>query len=40
VDRAIETLAGFHVDAWTAGEVALDHREGGVVRMVGQHPGW
>jgi phosphoribosylformylglycinamidine cyclo-ligase len=40
VDRAIETLARFHVDAWTAGEVALDHREGGVVRMVGQHPGW
>ncbi len=40
VDRAIETLAGFGVDAWVAGEVALDHRLGGVVTMVGQHPGW
>jgi phosphoribosylformylglycinamidine cyclo-ligase len=40
VDRAIETLAGFGVEAWPAGEVALDEEHGGGVRMVGQHPGW
>jgi phosphoribosylformylglycinamidine cyclo-ligase len=40
VDRAIETLAGFGIDAWTAGEVTLDHRDGGRVMMSGQHPGW
>jgi phosphoribosylformylglycinamidine cyclo-ligase len=39
-DRAVETLAGLGVDAWVAGEVALDHRDGGLVKMVGQHPGW
>ena len=26
VDRAIETLAGFRIDAWAAGEVTLDDR--------------
>jgi phosphoribosylformylglycinamidine cyclo-ligase len=40
VDRAIETLAGFGIGAWTAGEVTLDHRDGGRVMMSGQHPGW
>jgi phosphoribosylformylglycinamidine cyclo-ligase len=40
VDRAIETLAGFRIDAWAAGEVTLDHSDGGRVSMSGQHPGW
>ena len=40
VDRAIETLAGFRIEAWAAGEVALDPEFGGQVRLVGQHPGW
>jgi phosphoribosylformylglycinamidine cyclo-ligase len=40
VDRAIETLAGFRVEAWVAGEVSLDHRDGGRVIMTGRHPGW
>ena len=39
-DRAIATLAGFRVEAWTAGEVALDRRDGGQVIMAGRHPGW
>jgi phosphoribosylformylglycinamidine cyclo-ligase len=39
-DRAVEALAAFRIDAWVAGEVALDHRGGGAVKMVGQHPGW
>jgi phosphoribosylformylglycinamidine cyclo-ligase len=40
VDRAIETLAGFRIEAWAAGEVALDAELGGQVRLTGQHPGW
>jgi len=40
VDVAIETLAGFRIDAWAAGEVTLDHEHGGDVRLAGQHPGW
>jgi phosphoribosylformylglycinamidine cyclo-ligase len=40
VDRAIETLAGFRIDAWAAGEVILDDRHGGDVLLSGQHPGW
>jgi phosphoribosylformylglycinamidine cyclo-ligase len=40
VDLAIETLAGFRIDAWAAGEVTLDHRDGGRVSMSGQYPGW
>jgi phosphoribosylformylglycinamidine cyclo-ligase len=40
VDRAIETLAGFRIDAWAAGEVILEHADGAPVRMAGQHPGW
>jgi phosphoribosylformylglycinamidine cyclo-ligase len=40
VDRAIETLAGFRIDAWAAGEVTLDERDGGRVTMYGRHPGW
>jgi phosphoribosylformylglycinamidine cyclo-ligase len=40
VDRAIETLAGFRIDAWAAGEVTLDHSDAGRVSMSGQHPGW
>ncbi len=39
-DRAVETLAGHGVRAWTAGEVALDDEHGGQVRLSGQHPGW
>jgi len=38
VDRAIETLGGFGIHAWPAGEVGLDHEHGGGVRMVGEHP--
>ena len=38
VDRAVGTLAGFGIEAWAAGEVALDHRDGGRVLMVGDHP--
>jgi phosphoribosylformylglycinamidine cyclo-ligase len=40
VDRAIETLAGFRIGAWAAGEVTLDDRHGGDVLLSGQHPGW
>ncbi|HEY3530755.1 MAG TPA: phosphoribosylformylglycinamidine cyclo-ligase [Nocardioides sp.] len=40
VDRAIGTLAAFRVPAWAAGEVSLDHRDGGRVVMCGGHPGW
>jgi phosphoribosylformylglycinamidine cyclo-ligase len=40
VDRAVETLAGFGIEAWAAGEVALDPDSGGQVRLSGQHPGW
>jgi phosphoribosylformylglycinamidine cyclo-ligase len=40
VDRAIESLAGFGIDAWAAGEVALDAASGGQVALTGQHPGW
>jgi phosphoribosylformylglycinamidine cyclo-ligase len=40
VDRALETLAGFRIDAWAAGEVTLDERDGGRVTMSGRHPGW
>ena len=40
VDRAIETLAGFRIDAWAAGEVTFDDQHGGDVLMSGQHPGW
>jgi phosphoribosylformylglycinamidine cyclo-ligase len=40
VDRAIETLRGFQIDAWAAGEVSLEPRNGGQVLMSGQHPGW
>jgi phosphoribosylformylglycinamidine cyclo-ligase len=40
VDRAVETLSGHGIDAWVAGEAALDGQEGGRVRLTGQHPGW
>jgi phosphoribosylformylglycinamidine cyclo-ligase len=40
VDRAVETLATFGIEAWAAGEVALDPDSGGQVRLSGQHPGW
>jgi phosphoribosylformylglycinamidine cyclo-ligase len=40
VDRAIETLAGYGIEAWAAGEVALDAASGGQVELTGQHPGW
>jgi phosphoribosylformylglycinamidine cyclo-ligase len=40
VDGAIETLVGFGIDAWAAGEVALDHVHGGEVVMAGRHDGW
>jgi phosphoribosylformylglycinamidine cyclo-ligase len=40
VDRAAETLSGHGVDAWVAGEVALDDQDGGRVRLTGRHPGW
>jgi phosphoribosylformylglycinamidine cyclo-ligase len=39
VDRAVETLLGHGIHAWAAGEVALDDRDGGQVRLTGQHPG-
>jgi phosphoribosylformylglycinamidine cyclo-ligase len=40
VDRAVETLATFGIEAWAAGEVALDPDSGGQVQLSGQHPGW
>ncbi|MGC4110409.1 MAG: phosphoribosylformylglycinamidine cyclo-ligase [Nocardioides sp.] len=40
VGRATETLAGFGISSWAAGEVALDDERGGQVVMAGQHPGW
>jgi phosphoribosylformylglycinamidine cyclo-ligase len=40
VDRAVETLSTFGIEAWAAGEVALDDDFGGQVRLSGQHPGW
>jgi phosphoribosylformylglycinamidine cyclo-ligase len=39
VDRAVETLAGFGIDAWAAGEVVLDDERGGEVVLTGEHPG-
>jgi phosphoribosylformylglycinamidine cyclo-ligase len=38
VDRAVGTLARHGVDAWAAGEVALDARQGGTVTLVGAYP--
>ena len=39
-DRAVEALGEFRIDAWVAGEVALDDRDGGQVTLLGEHPGW
>jgi phosphoribosylformylglycinamidine cyclo-ligase len=39
-DRAVALAAGFGIDAWVAGEVARDDRDGGRVSLVGSHPGW
>jgi phosphoribosylformylglycinamidine cyclo-ligase len=38
VDRAVATLSRFGLHAWAVGEVALDHRDGGQVTLVGSHP--
>jgi phosphoribosylformylglycinamidine cyclo-ligase len=38
VDRAVRTLSRFGIPAWAAGEVALDHANGGRVTLVGDHP--
>ncbi|WP_435770216.1 phosphoribosylformylglycinamidine cyclo-ligase [Nocardioides sp. SYSU DS0651] len=40
VDDALARLAGSGVDAWVAGEVAVDPEQRGTVELVGQHPGW
>jgi phosphoribosylformylglycinamidine cyclo-ligase len=40
VERAVETLARHGIPAWSAGEVTMDDRHGGEVRLAGQHPGW
>ena len=40
-DRVVATLAEHSVEAWACGEVtAASGRDGGRVRLVGQHPGW
>ena len=39
-DAARERLAGFGIDAWVAGEIAVDEEQQGTVELVGQHPGW
>jgi phosphoribosylformylglycinamidine cyclo-ligase len=38
VDTAVETLAGFGIEAWAAGEVRLDDERGGEVLLTGEHP--
>jgi phosphoribosylformylglycinamidine cyclo-ligase len=40
VDRAVEILSGFAIEAWPAGQVALATDRGGEVEMTGRHPGW
>ncbi|MBM9458463.1 phosphoribosylformylglycinamidine cyclo-ligase [Nocardioides sp. zg-536] len=40
VDGVVTRLADFGVDAWVAGEVAVDPEQQGTVELVGQHPGW
>ena len=40
-DRVVATLADHGVEAWACGEVTTaSGRDGGRVRLVGQHPGW
>jgi phosphoribosylformylglycinamidine cyclo-ligase len=38
VHTAVATLAPFGIPAWAAGEVVLDHVQGGSVTLVGSHP--
>jgi phosphoribosylformylglycinamidine cyclo-ligase len=40
VDDARARLADLGVEAWVAGEVAVDPDQKGTVELVGQHPGW
>ena len=40
VDAARARLADLGVEAWVAGEVAVDPDQKGTVELVGQHPGW
>jgi phosphoribosylformylglycinamidine cyclo-ligase len=39
-DAALARLADFGLEAWVAGEVAVDPEQRGTVELVGQHPGW
>jgi phosphoribosylformylglycinamidine cyclo-ligase len=39
-DTALARLRDFGIDAWVAGEVAVDPEQRGTVELVGQHPGW
>jgi phosphoribosylformylglycinamidine cyclo-ligase len=40
VDTAAARLSELGLDAWVAGEVAVDPEQKGTVELVGQHPGW
>ncbi|GAB3242546.1 phosphoribosylformylglycinamidine cyclo-ligase [Nocardioides dilutus] len=41
IDAAVALLAEFGIHAWVAGEVsAATGSDGGIVSLVGQHPGW
>lgn len=40
VDAALARLGEFGIDAWVAGDVAVDPDQKGTVELVGQHPGW
>ena len=39
-EAARQRLAEFGIDAWVAGEIAVDEDQRGTVELVGQHPGW
>ncbi|QYJ02841.1 phosphoribosylformylglycinamidine cyclo-ligase [Nocardioides panacisoli] len=40
VDAALAVLAAHEIEAWVAGEVAVDPEQAGTVSLTGQHPGW